>query len=128
MTLKIRIQVPKNGGSYEAKVETAITGQILEPGDEVELYVYPGSDILIKEVPAGSKARPSDRSPHEERMLREHSDLRDRLDKLNAFVSDNPMFQKLTEAEQGRMKRQAQAMTAYCEILDDRIKHLEVRQ
>lgn len=41
MTLKIRIQVPKNGGGYEAKVEqTTVPSQILEPGDEMEIYVY----------------------------------------------------------------------------------------
>lgn len=57
MTLKIRIQVPKNGGGYEAKVEqTTVPSQILEPGDEMEIYVYQGNEINITEMPAGTKA------------------------------------------------------------------------
>lgn len=56
MTLKVRIQVPKNGGPYEAKVATPNVGYTLEHGDEVELYVYSGNEITITEVPAGTKA------------------------------------------------------------------------
>jgi hypothetical protein len=40
MTLKIRIQVPKDAGPYEAKVRIGATNNILAPGDEIEAYVY----------------------------------------------------------------------------------------
>lgn len=57
MTLKVRIQVPKNGGNYEAKIEqSTVPTHILEPGDEIEIYVYGGNEIHITEVPAGTKA------------------------------------------------------------------------
>ena len=55
--MKIRIQVPKNGGGHEAKVEqTTVPSHILEPGDEMEIYVYQGNEINITEMPAGTKA------------------------------------------------------------------------
>lgn len=58
MTLKVRIQVPKNSGPYEAKVEQ--TGGsapvVLEPGDEMEVYVHSGNELKITEVPLGTKA------------------------------------------------------------------------
>lgn len=58
MTLKIRIQVPKNGGGYEAKVEQtgSATPVVMEPGDELEIYVHSGNEIRVTEVPAGTKA------------------------------------------------------------------------
>lgn len=56
MTLKVRIQVPKNNGPYEAKVKIGSTDHYLEPGEEIEQYVYEGQEAHISEVPAGSKA------------------------------------------------------------------------
>lgn len=56
MTLKVRIQVPKNGGPYEAKVKVGHAEHILEPGDELEAYVHSGAEINVSEVPAGTKA------------------------------------------------------------------------
>jgi hypothetical protein len=56
MTLKVRIQVPKNGGPYEAKVQIGAAAHFLEPGDEIETYVYGGQEVHVTEVPAGTKA------------------------------------------------------------------------
>lgn len=61
--------------------------------------------------------------PHQQRVVDEHVELRDRLAKLDAFILDNPVFLKLPEAEQGRMKRQSSAMGVYADILADRISH-----
>lgn len=53
-----RIQVPKNSGPYEAKVEQTggATPVVLEPGDEMEMYVHSGNEIKVTEVPLGTKA------------------------------------------------------------------------
>lgn len=58
MTLKVRIQVPKHSGPYEAKVEQTggAAPVVLEPGDEMEIYVHNGNEIKITEVPQGTKA------------------------------------------------------------------------
>lgn len=58
MTLKVRIQVPKNSGPYEAKVEqtSGAASVVLEPGDEMEVYVHSGNELKIVEVPLGTKA------------------------------------------------------------------------
>jgi len=57
MTLKLRIQVPRNGGDYEARVSqgNGAPEVILAPGDEMELYVYDSNQINITEAPAGTK-------------------------------------------------------------------------
>ena len=56
MTLKVRIQVPKNNGPYEAKVTIGPKDHILEPGDEIETNIYDGHEVHVSEVPAGTKA------------------------------------------------------------------------
>lgn len=56
MTLKIRVEVPLNGGPYEAKVRIGAVEHILAPGDAVEGYVYSGHEVQVSEVPAGTKA------------------------------------------------------------------------
>lgn len=56
MTLKVRIEVPKDAGPYEAKVVIGATEHILAPGDHVEGYVYTGHEVHVSEVPAGAKA------------------------------------------------------------------------
>lgn len=56
MTLKIRIQVPKNNGPYEAKVTIGTTDHYLEPGEEIETYLYDGQQVHVAEMAAGSKA------------------------------------------------------------------------
>jgi hypothetical protein len=56
MTLKIRIEVPKDGGPYEAKVRIGATEHILAPGDSVEGYVYSVNEVHVTEVAKGTKA------------------------------------------------------------------------
>ena len=61
--------------------------------------------------------------PHQQRVIDEYNELRDRLTKLDAFILDNPVFLTLPEAEQGRLKRQSHAMGLYADILSERITH-----
>jgi hypothetical protein len=59
-------------------------------------------------------------APHQQRVIDEHQELTDKLDKLNSFFS-NPVFQGLDAAEQDRMRRQASAMQEYADVLVERI-------
>lgn len=58
MTLRIKIEVPADGGPYEAKIteSNGSPARILVPGESVELYVHSGNSIQVTELPAGTKA------------------------------------------------------------------------
>ena len=58
--------------------------------------------------------------PHQRRVLAEQQELQERLGKLEAF-SESPIFAEIPVEEQYRLKRQFEAMTAYHNILCERI-------
>ncbi len=60
--------------------------------------------------------------PHQQRVVAEKAELDDRLAKLDAFILDNPLYLKLDEAEQQRLKRQSLYMGQYSDVLGERIK------
>lgn len=57
---------------------------------------------------------------HEQRVILELIDLKDKISKLGAFRA-TPWFANLVAAEQGRLTRQQEAMQAYADILAERI-------
>jgi hypothetical protein len=59
---------------------------------------------------------------HVDRMRAEHSRLADDLAKLERFIGSNPIFSTLADAEQWRMERQREAMSAYLCVLVERIE------
>lgn len=59
--------------------------------------------------------------PHQERVVAEKAELDSKLIKLNSFVNENPAFASLIADEQMRLRRQAEIMFAYSEILRERI-------
>lgn len=59
-------------------------------------------------------------APHQQRVVDEHGELTERLEKLKAFFS-NPVFVALDSGEQDRMRRQADAMQDYADVLTERI-------
>ena len=59
--------------------------------------------------------------PHVERMFKEQSELCEKVEKLGAFISENPIFNKLPKEEQYDMKLQLEAMTMYSTILQNRL-------
>lgn len=65
MTLKIKIEVPANGGPYEAQVaeSNGNPAHVLAPGEAIELYVHSGNTITVTEMPAGTKAAMSAQEP-----------------------------------------------------------------
>jgi len=59
--------------------------------------------------------------PHQERVVAESNELRDRLTKLVAFISGNEAFGKLDASEQSLLRAQRDAMQEYFDILHQRI-------
>ena len=59
-------------------------------------------------------------APHEQRVIDEHRDLTEKLNKLRAFF-DTPIFRGLSEAEQMRLRAQAGFMDGYQGMLRERI-------
>jgi hypothetical protein len=59
-------------------------------------------------------------APHEERVTVERLELGDKLDKLDAFIV-GATFRSLPDEDQVLLKRQADAMRTYENILDQRI-------
>lgn len=59
-------------------------------------------------------------APHEQRVIDEHRDLTEKLNKLRAFF-DTPVFNGLSEAEQMRLRAQAGFMEGYQDMLEERI-------
>lgn len=60
-------------------------------------------------------------SSHVDRMKEEHKELKEKLDKLNAFIHSNEIFKTLDDLEQARMIKQAGFMESYLSILASRI-------
>lgn len=59
-------------------------------------------------------------APHEQRVIDEHRDLTEKINKLRAFF-DTPIFCGLSEAEQMRLRAQAGFMDGYQGMLRERI-------
>jgi len=58
---------------------------------------------------------------HQERVVIEQSELREKLDKLKHFIMESPIFKTLPKEEQSRLNRQYDAMLEYYNILGERI-------
>ena len=63
-------------------------------------------------------------APHQERVVAERAEVKERLDKLSAFIDAapmNPIWKNLPYDEQGRLKIQRFIMQQYVAVLEDRI-------
>lgn len=58
---------------------------------------------------------------HQERVVAESNELRERLTKLTAFISGNDTFQKLDPKDQNLMRLQRDVMGEYLDILGQRV-------
>ena len=57
-----------------------------------------------------------------ERMIEESRQLDERIEKLGLFINSNTKFQALDEKNKQLLREQYKAMTAYANILNERIK------
>ena len=60
-------------------------------------------------------------APHEQRVLDESAELHERINRLVAFVGENPIYQTLPHDEKRLLSQQLQAMQAYHGALKARI-------
>jgi len=59
--------------------------------------------------------------PHQQRVIDERHELDTKIAALFVFINESPIFDKLDDAEQVRLKRQLDHMIAYSDILKERI-------
>lgn len=64
-------------------------------------------------------------APHQDRVAVEANELEDKLNKLYEFINSNPIFEKIDENEQRRLKLQHTTMSCYYSILVDRINNFK---
>ena len=58
---------------------------------------------------------------HQDRVVAERDELRDRREKLAAFIGSNPIFATIPEDERVRLRKQLEVMSQYEQILNERI-------
>lgn len=59
--------------------------------------------------------------PHQERVVTESNELREKLTRLTAFISGNEAFGKLEEKDQNLLRQQRDIMIEYLDVLGERI-------
>lgn len=65
--------------------------------------------------------------PHQQRVIDEKVELNEKLTKLRQFFLSEQYY-NLDKAEAGRLKKQADAMQVYSDILTERIANFEVKK
>lgn len=63
--------------------------------------------------------------PHQRRVVEERHELSRRIDRLDDFIENSPLFLELDEKEQERMTLQSMAMKLYLNILKSRIANFK---
>ena len=58
---------------------------------------------------------------HQQRVVNECSELKDKAEKLSKFIGDSDIFPTLDPEEQELLKEQCETMWEYFEILEKRI-------
>jgi hypothetical protein len=59
--------------------------------------------------------------PHQERVVAESNELREKLTKLTAFISGSETFKTLDAEDQDLLRRQRSHMGDYLDVLGERI-------
>lgn len=59
--------------------------------------------------------------PHQERVVAESNELREKLTKLTAFISGSEVFKTLDAEDQALLRRQRNHMGGYLDVLRERI-------
>lgn len=107
----------------ELGVETVLDGYKVVYGDD---YVsWSPKDVFEKAYRKVDLELPSFTLPiaeHQERVVKEMLELKDKTDKLESFIINNPIFPKIQKEEQDRLQQQLLAMKYYLIILIERIK------
>lgn len=87
----------------------------------VSTWVPSVNDCLAEDWVIVGEAVASEVPPHQQRVLDERVELKDRHQKLGAFIFDNPVFLSLPEAEKARLQKQEDLQSQLLGVLDERI-------
>lgn len=60
--------------------------------------------------------------PYQQRVVEEKAELDKKIEALNAFIEESPIFGTLDSDEKTRLKDQSMVMQEYSDILDERIE------
>ena len=60
-------------------------------------------------------------APHQQRVVDEANELKDKFSKLGAFILDNPIYLTLPQKEQDDLSEQYDVMEKYIFVLERRI-------
>lgn len=63
----------------------------------------------------------------QERMVNEYRELSNRVVKLDTFISNNPLFDKLNKKEKILQVKQLTGMRVYLKALMDRLDHRGIK-
>ena len=78
-------------------------------------------DCFVRTALDMPEPAPSTVPAHQQRVLDERSDLKDKHAKLSAFILENPLFVTLPDAEQVRLQKQEDLQGQLLAVLDERI-------
>lgn len=62
-------------------------------------------------------------APHQQRLIVEEAELREKLARLRAFINTSPIFQRLSATEKTLLRAQESVMAAYHGILKQRLQN-----
>ncbi|EMA8138597.1 MULTISPECIES: crAss001_48 related protein [Klebsiella pneumoniae complex] len=65
--------------------------------------------------------------PHQQRLIVEHDELKAKIEALEKFIAESPIFGDLHDIEKKAMKLQLKAMRHYLKALDIRIQMQEIK-
>ena len=87
----------------------------------VSTWVPSVNDCLAEDWANVGEPVTSATPPHQQRVVDERTELKDKHAKLSVFILDNPVFVTLPEAEQARLQKQEDLQGHLLAVLDERI-------
>ena len=87
----------------------------------VSTWVPSVNDCLAEDWANVGEPVTSATPPHQQRVVDERTELKDKHAKLSAFILENPLFVTLPDAEQVRLQKQEDLQGQLLAVLDERI-------
>lgn len=105
--------------TLEGKMKV-VPGDVIIKGVKGEFYPCK-SDIFAATYERIEGETEGSLPPHQQRVLDEHTQLFDRVNKLGAFINNSETFKTLPAEEMQRLMRQHSLMMQYQDVLEARI-------
>lgn len=101
--------------------DLTIGEQYAKPKALDQLWFAMGFILQWAKYGIDNKPEESKYPSHIQRVIKEYEELNDKIDKLNAFINDNPTFRKLDAEERNDMACQLTSMRNYSDTLLSRL-------